>query len=61
MILTLNDWLNNCGCSSVALTVHVIDRRGPSTEMRSQLQLRNTHTAHMGIIINPMGDSHLSL
>ena len=36
MILTLSDWLNNCGSFSVtfmALAVDIFDRRGPSIEM----------------------------
>ena len=39
VILILNDWLNNCGCFQfrfMALAVNVIDRRGPSNEMRRQ-------------------------
>ena len=37
VILTLNDWLNNCSCFQLrfmALAVDVIDKRDPSNEMR---------------------------
>ena len=45
VILTLNDWLNNCSCFSVlfyGLAVDNIDRCGPSNEMRHQLQPKKT-------------------
>ena len=43
VILALNDWLNNRSCYCfMALCVDVIDRHGPSNEMRRQLQPKNT-------------------
>ena len=45
MILTLNDWLNNAAAFQfcfMALAVDVIDRNGPSNEMRRQLQPKET-------------------
>ena len=45
VILTLHDWLNNCGCFSVpfiALAIDVINRCGPSNELHHQLQPKKT-------------------
>ena len=49
VILTLNDWLNNCSCFSVSFYgschVDVIGRHGPGNEMRRQLQPKNQDNA----------------
>ena len=42
VILTLNDWLNNFDSFSVGPAINVIDRRGPSNEMRYQLHPKKT-------------------
>ena len=41
MILTLNDWLNNCDCFSMALAVDIIDRL--SNKVCYQLQPKKSY------------------